>query len=85
MITGVTGLQFLLLGALFVLALWYEFGMPLSVTVVLSFSTVALGGAIAYLFNLLFAVPAWYAIGTMATACLVLTAWSEARSSSASY
>lgn len=85
MIIGATGVQFLLLSVLFVLAFRYELEMPLSITLLLAVPTVGLGGAIAYLFRVLFTVPAWYPIGIMSAACLGLIAWSEVRSSSPSF
>ena len=74
--------SFIVLGVLFVLALRYEFDLPLTLTAVLTVPALALGGMVASLFSVLFAVPVWYALVGMAVVCLLLAAWSEVRTPS---
>lgn len=84
MTTGTFPVLFAVLGILLVLALRYEFKMPLALTLLLAAPALALGGLIAYLLSVLFSVPVWYVLAAMNVACLVLAAWSELRAPSQS-
>ncbi|WP_255191711.1 hypothetical protein [Natronobeatus ordinarius] len=82
MFGGMIPASFIVLGVLIVLALRYEFELPLTLTVVLTVPALALGGVVASLLSVLFAVPVWYALVVMAVVWLLLAAWSEVRTPS---
>ena len=84
MFDGVIPAAFVALGVLLVLALRYEFRMPLTLTALLAVPALALGGLIAVVLSAAFAVPVWYALVVMNVVCLIVAAWSEVRTPSRS-
>lgn len=84
MATGMIGCSFLLLGALLVMALRFEFNMPISLSLLLSIPALALGAMIAHLVSELSGVSMWRVVTGMSIACFLVAVWSESRTGSAS-